>query len=191
MAPLYYNQIVDVHRIIESYYTPGSRAYYLLMEHSKMVARKALDIARRLSPTDVDLTFLEEASLLHDIGIFLTDSPEIGCHGPFPYVCHGYLGRELLDREWLPRHGLVCERHVGMGITLQDIEQNGLPLPGRDMVPVSIEEKIICVADKFFSKQEGSLTVEKSAATVRAHLQDYGEEKVRQFDEWLALFSAA
>jgi uncharacterized protein len=191
MAPLYYNQIVDVHRIIESYYTPGSRAYYLLMEHSKMVARKALDIARRLAPTDVDLTFLEEASLLHDIGIFLTDSPEIGCHGPFPYVCHGYLGRELLDREGLPRHGLVCERHVGMGITLQDIEQNGLPLPGRDMVPVSIEEKIICVADKFFSKQEGSLTVEKSAATVRAHLQDYGEEKVRQFDEWLALFSAA
>jgi uncharacterized protein len=191
MAPLYYNQIVDVHRIIESYYTPGSRAYYLLMEHSKMVARKALDIARRLAPTDVDLTFLEEASLLHDIGIFLTDSPEIGCHGPFPYVCHGYLGRELLDREGLPRHGLVCERHVGMGITLQDIEKNGLPLPGRDMVPVSIEEKIICVADKFFSKQEGSLTVEKSAATVRAHLQDYGEEKVRQFDEWLALFSAA
>jgi uncharacterized protein len=106
-------------------------------------------------------------------------------------VCHGYLGRELLDREGLPRHGLVCERHVGMGITLQDIEKNGLPLPGRDMVPVSIEEKIICVADKFFSKQEGRLTVEKSAATVRAHLQDYGEEKVRQFDEWLALFSAA
>jgi uncharacterized protein len=180
---------MDAHRIIEKYYTPGSRAYHFLVEHSRMVGRKALDIAGRLGSMNVDLTFIEEASLLHDIGIFLTDSPDIGCQGPFSYVCHGYLGRELLEREGLPRHGLVCERHVGVGITLRDIEENRLPLPKREMVPVSLEERIICVADKFFSKQEGRLTAEKTPATVRAHLRCYGEEKVRKFDEWLALLS--
>lgn len=180
---------MDVHRIIEKYYTPGSRAYYFFTEHSRMVCRKALDIAGRLGSVKADIPFIEEAALLHDIGIFLTDSPEIGCHGTSPYVCHGYLGRELLDREGFPRHGLVCERHVGTGITRQDILRQGLPLPARDMVPVSLEERIICVADKFFSKQEGSLTVEKPVAAVRAHLRLYGEEQARRFDEWLALFS--
>jgi len=42
--------------------------------------------------------------------------------------------------EGYPKHGLVCERHTGTGITLEMIIKNNLPLPHRDMVPVSMEE---------------------------------------------------
>ena len=61
--------------------------------------------------------------MLHDIGIFLTHAPQIGCHGDKPYICHGYLGRELLEKEGFPRHAIVCETHVGVGLTIADIEK--------------------------------------------------------------------
>ncbi len=67
--------------------------------------------------------------MLHDIGIFLTNAPHIGCYGDKPYICHGYLGREILDKEGLPGHAMVCERHVGAGLTVTDIETGGSSPP--------------------------------------------------------------
>ena len=49
-----------------------------------------------LSP---DIEFIRTAALLHDIGIFMTHAPKFGCFGDHPYLAHGYLGRELLERE--------------------------------------------------------------------------------------------
>ncbi len=126
--------------------------------------------------------------MLHDIGIFFTNAPKIGCYGYKEYICHGYLGREVLEREGMPLHALVCERHVGVGITAEEIRSNRLPLPEREMVPVSVEEKIVCLADKFFSKTEHDLLHEKPIARVREMIAKYGEEKLRLFYEWLELF---
>ena len=126
--------------IIERFYTPGSPLYETLVSHSRIVADKSLAIAETLShldpDTQLDTQFIENAAMLHDIGIFLTRAPAIGCSGEHPYVCHGYLGKELLDDLGLPpEYGRVCERHTGAGITLKNIEAHGLPLPARDMVP--------------------------------------------------------
>ena len=57
-----------------------------------------------------------------------------------------------MRKEGFPRHALVCERHTGAGISLQSIIDQQLPVPHRDMVPVSLEEQVICFADKFFFK---------------------------------------
>lgn len=180
--------MIDPLKIIEKYYEPDSKAYFFLLQHGRVVARKALEIAQRARHLNPDLNFIKEASILHDIGIFLTNAPKIGCFGYYDYVCHGYLGREILEREGLKRHALVCERHVGMGITAEEIRGKGLPLPERDMVPLTIEEKIICFADKFFSKTEDNLTREKPIETVKEIIRDYGEEKLRTFEEWLSIF---
>ena len=145
---------MDPLKIIKKYYGPDSRAYYLLMHHSNKVTGKALKVAERVKHLNPDRKFIEEAAMLHDIGIFLTDEPGMGCYGNAAYLCHGYLGRDLLEKEGFPVHALVCERHVGVGITAEDIEERGLPVPKRDMIPISIEEQIICFADKFFSKDE-------------------------------------
>lgn len=179
---------MDPISIIEKYYERESESYFFLVEHGKAVARKALEVAGRLKDLNPDLQFIEEASLLHDIGILYTNLPKIGCLGSHPYISHGYLGREILEREGLPIHALVCERHVGIGLTIEEIELNGFPLPRRDMMPRTLEEKIICFADKFYSKDRRTLTSSRSVGKVREMVMKYGESKLNQFDEWIILF---
>ena len=127
--------------------------------------------------------------MLHDIGILFTDAPDIGCYGSRSYICHGYMGRELLEDEGLPGHALVCERHVCAGLSANDILKHGLPLPARDMLPLTLEEKIICYADKFFSKKTASRHFEKSLEEVRQGIEKYGLCQLQRFDEMTAFFS--
>lgn len=174
--------------IIKKYYKADSITFNLLVSHGKMVAKKALEIAKRLHKLNPDYYFIEEAAILHDIGIYKTFMPELGCFGNKPYICHGYLGREILEKEGLPKHALVCERHIGMGLTVEDIIRNKFPLPKRDMIPLSLEEKIICFADKFYSKKEGSFFIEKPVHQIRQMLSKYGNDKLSLFDEWFIFF---
>lgn len=179
---------MDPLSIIEKYYAPRSKAYHFLVGHSEMVADKALRIAKRVRHLNPDSSFVGEAAMLHDIAIFLTDEPAIGCYGSEPYIRHGFLGREILDREGFLRHALVCERHVGAGISKREIEEKNLPLPKRDMLPITIEEQIICYADKFFSKTPEFLLKEKPLDKVRQGIAKFGEDKLKQFDDWLNIF---
>ena len=173
-------------KIIEKYYDIQSEAYHILVTHSRNITDKALSIAKAHPGMNLDLTFIEEAAMLHDIGMILCYAPDIDCHGTHKYICHGYLGADLLRKEGFPRHALVCERHTGTGISLQMIEKNKLPLPHRDFLPVSPEEQLICFADKFFSKTK--LNKEKSISKIRDSLSRYGEETVIRFDDWCKLF---
>ena len=179
---------MDPIKIIKKFYKVDTRSYNLLVEHSKAVAKKALEIAKKVPLLDPDLKFIEEAAMLHDIGIFLTNAPELGCYGDKPYICHGYLGKNILEKEGFLKHALVCERHVGVGISIADIESQKIPIPKRDMLPISIEEQIICFADKFFSKNEEFLKTEKSVDRVKKEQSKFGKDKVKIFDEWLEKF---
>ncbi|MDR3266785.1 MAG: HDIG domain-containing protein, partial [Tannerella sp.] len=138
--------------IIEKYYNPSSDLYEILVNHSRSVADKALSIANLHPEMNIDRHFVEEAAMLHDIGIFYCDAPEIGCVGTEPYIRHGILGAELMRKEGFPQHALVCERHSGTGLYRETIKERTLPLPAKDYCPVSLEEQLICFADKFFSK---------------------------------------
>ena len=178
--------MVDYQGIIDKYYVNDSRLRAILMTHSRLVADKALEIGRRLE--GVDLEFVEEAAMLHDIGIIRCDAPEICCHGDLPYICHGIEGRKILESEGLPRHALVCERHTGSGLTVDDIITQHLPLPHRDMTPQSIEEKLICYADKFFSKS-GDITKEKPIEKVIKSMERHGQNTLLRFMALHKLFS--
>jgi len=180
---------VDPVEIISRYYTPGSRLFDIVVNHGQQVAKKALSAANRVPHLNCDKNFIKEAAMLHDIGIFLTAWPKLGCSGKHPYVCHGYLGRELLEKNQMPKHALVCERHVGLGITTEDIIRHNLPLPERDMCPVSMEEQIICYADKFFSKTGKLNPKEKPVKKVLKRLEKYGHDKVLRFQSWIDLFN--
>ncbi len=174
--------------IISEFYKPGSKAYGILVRHSEHVAQKALDAASKVSHLNPDLKFIEEAAMLHDIGIFMTDAPSLSCMGQHPYVCHGFLGRVILEKKGLPKHALVCERHVGVGVTVEDIKTRHLPLPIHDMIPISTEEQIVCYADKFFSKNRDSVVNEKSVEDIMRELSSYGHDKVTKFQSWAELF---
>jgi uncharacterized protein len=176
--------------LLAQYYDPQSRAFNILVEHGKQVANKALAAARRVPELKPDLEFIETAAMLHDIGIFQTDSPVLGCYGKHPYICHGILGSELLKNKGCQKLALVCERHVGAGISVADIRQHNLPLPRRDMIPLTIEEQLICYADKFFSKNGNSPPAEKTIAEIIDDLSPYGPDKVRRFESWVKKFAA-
>lgn len=174
--------------IIRKFYKPETRAYEILIRHSQRVTQKALETARRAAHLKPDLKFIEEAAMLHDIGVFKTHAPDIGCTGIEPYIRHGVLGREILEKEGFPKHALVCERHIGVGITSEDVKRNHLPLPERDMVPVSLEERIICFADKFFSKNPATIEKEKSLDEIIKLLEYHGKDQVKKFKALLELF---
>lgn len=171
--------MTQVERIIDTYYGNASRLRTILTVHSRLVADKALACARARQ-VEADLEFVEQAALLHDIGIFRCDAPDICCTGPLPYICHGVEGRRILEAEGLPRHALVCERHTGAGLTVDDIVSQRLPLPHRDMTPQSVEERLICYADKFYSKS-GDITREKPLERVIASMARHGDDTLARF----------
>lgn len=172
---------MDVDGIIKEYYQEDSPLFHIYMKHSVSVRDKALKIAKQNSHLSPDLQLIEEASMLHDIGICFTSASQIECNGDLPYVCHGFKGFEILSEKGYKKHGLICERHTLMGITKSDIISKGLPIPPRDMVPISLEEKIVCYADKFFSKSGDG--TEKKRDTIILELKKYGEEQVKRFLE--------
>jgi len=172
--------------IINKYYPEDNELKNILLVHSCSVANKALEIVDHHPELNLNRTFVEEAAWLHDIGIYLTHAPGIYCQGTHPYICHGYLGSDLLRSEGYPLHALVCERHTGAGVSLKDIIEQQLPIPHRDMLPVSLEEQVICFADKFFSKTH--LDVEKSVEQARKTLLKFGEDGLSRFDQWCGVF---
>ena len=177
---------MDALAVINKYYPEDDELKHILLTHSRSVADKALWIADRHPELNLDRTFLEEAALLHDIGVFLTDAPGIHCHGSHPYICHGYLGSQLLQAEGFPKHALVCERHTGAGLSLNSILEQNLPVPHREMVPVSLEEQVICFADKFFSKTH--LDREKTVEKALKSIAKFGDEGTERFNVWLERF---
>ena len=172
--------------LIDAYYPEDNERKHILLVHSRLVAEKALCIADGHPELNLDKDFLYEAGMLHDIGIFLTDAPGIFCFGNQPYICHGSLGADLMRREGYPRHALVCERHTGAGLSLNDIVAQNLPVPHRDMLPVSMEEQVICFADKFYSKTH--LEREKTVEKARKSISNFGNVGLERFDHWCEQF---
>lgn len=181
---------VDYFSLIHKYIPPSSLTYQFYLPHVVQVTQMALRIARRLDLPADQQQFLEEASMLHDIGIVKVHSPAIGCDGDAPYIQHGVIGREILEAEGLPEHGLICERHTGVGISIKDIEDQDLPLPKRDMNPQSLEEKILCYADIWFSKHPERIWLKYSVAEIHDWFSRFPdtEEKKLIFDEWYQEF---
>ena len=177
---------MDYQAIINKYYPEDNELRHILLVHSRAVADKALAIADRHPELSLDRQFIEEAAMLHDIGIVRCNAPGIQCFGTEPYICHGRIGADMLRAEGFPRHARVCERHTGAGITCSQIIAQKLPLPEQDFLPETMEEKIICYADKFFSKTH--LDEEKTIEQAIASLSKFGEEGVTCFREWVKMF---
>lgn len=182
--------MIDYEVIISKYCAGNTELQQILLAHSRQVADRALAILR-LHPEWVeqglvDPVFVEEAAMLHDIGVVLCDAPKIHCKGTHAYIEHGYLGAEMLRQEGLPKHADVAERHTGTGITIEQIMREQLPIPLQDYTPRTLEERLICYADKFYSKTR--LGEDKPMAKIRQHLWKYGSDTVFRFDEMQQFF---
>lgn len=182
-------------RIIDHYYdSPKLKA--ILTTHSRKVAEKALKICDIHPELMLDRETVETAAMLHDIGIIRCDAGGIECFGSEQYICHGRIGADMLRQdaalfgltgEEIEVYARVCERHTGAGLTREQIMSQGLPLPPQDFLPETTMEKVICYADKFFSKTHPER--EKPLEKVVRSLQKFGDDGVARFMLWHEIFS--
>jgi uncharacterized protein len=109
-----------------------------VIKHCILVSKKAVEIARKLKKRgiEVDVKLVKLGGLLHDIGRCVTND-----------VTHGYEGGKILRNLGYPKLARIAETHVGGGITAEESEKLGLPK--KDFMPRTLEEKIVCYADKF------------------------------------------
>ena len=181
---------MTVGEIYDKYYRPGSRVRLILECHSRSVAALALHINSFFN-LGLDPALVEEAAMLHDIGIFLTDADGIDCHGTEPYIRHGILGAQLLREEGFAEEvARVAERHTGAGITQADIEELNLPLPTEKcLYPETLLERVVCYADKYYSKS-GDMK-RKSLERVRGSMARHSSSTLERFEKLHAEFGAA
>lgn len=182
---------IDAIAIIRYFYPADTPLRQMLLHHSEQVRVKAFAILAN-SGLELDADLVSNGALLHDIGIKFCDAKGILCQGTAPYIAHGVIGGQML-REYALKHGIslepyarICERHTGSGLTAQEVQLQNLPIPMQDYLPETLEEKLICLADKFFSKS-GDMK-EKPLDQVRQSLQKFGPASAERFEALCQLF---
>jgi len=155
-------------------YADSEKNFEGVLAHSKVVQKLALDIGKKIK--DVDLDFIKTASLLHDIGRFKS-----GIKGK-NVVKHGIFGADILRKEGLYEHALVAERHLGAGISKEDIIEQGLELPLQDYIPISKEEKIICHADNLVGHCK-EISLQKAIGRYEKELGKKVARKIKELAE--------
>lgn len=166
---------------------PSKEALDSVMTHCHIVRRIARQIAEDYREAAVDVALVEIGALLHDIGVYrLYKGNKID--ESLGYITHGLRGYELLKEEGLDE--AICRfalLHTGVGITAEDVQMQHLPLPIRDYVAETVEEKIVMYADKFHSKKNPP--VFHRAETYKVYLQNnFGNGKVKRFEELVEEF---
>lgn len=185
---------MDALRVLEAFHPEDTPLRRKLLAHSRSVREEALRLAERLARRGmaVDLETVSAGAWLHDVGIGRCHAPDILCTGVEPYIRHGILGAEML-RRYGAEHGIdleacarICERHTGSGLAAAEIRERGMPLPVRDYLPETPEEKAVCLADKFYSKSgDGE---KKTLDAVRRGMARFGEGPARRLEALLELF---
>jgi uncharacterized protein len=103
--------------------------------HCLMVSAKSHDLAKLilLNGSKIDAELCKVGGLIHDIG-------RCKSHG----LNHGIIGAEMLKNH--PKLARIAKTHIGGGISKD--EAIGLKLGNEDLMPVTLEEKVVCYADK-------------------------------------------
>ncbi len=123
-------------RALELHTKYGSNDH--IVRHCETVARVAGALVGALKGkgVEVDEAALMMAALLHDIGRNKTQT-----------VQHGYVGAQILESEDVSKEvAEIVRRHVGAGISAE--EAAGLGFPAGDYIPRTLEQRVVCFADK-------------------------------------------
>jgi uncharacterized protein (TIGR00295 family) len=140
-------------------YSKDKDSFKKVLEHAKAVRKVALRIAKKIP--NVDKHLISVGCLLHDIGRF-------GYWKKNPAI-HGVRGAEILRKEGLNQYSYIAERHLGAGISKEDIKEQGLDLPLNDYIPVTKEEKIIAHADNLI-KGDKEISAQEAIERFRQEL---------------------
>jgi uncharacterized protein len=140
-----------------------------VVNHCLAVTELALEIARKLQANGhkIDLQVVEVGAVLHDIGRSRTHN-----------VDHSVIGAQIAEILGLPQPVVnIIKRHVGAGITPEEAEWLGWP---KDVyVPQTLEEKVVCYADKRIDHDK-VVPIEKEIERLQGQGLNEGAERVRR-----------
>lgn len=172
-----YDEIVALHKK----HAPSQAAFDLVFTHCQIVWELAEQLIKK-SNLLVDADLVKVGCLLHDLGVYRLYLPD-GEIDHANYIKHGTEGYALLKEEGFDeRFCRFASCHTGVGLTKQEIEEEGLPIPPADYFAVTPEEQLIMYADKFHTK-----TTPPKFMTADAYAEKqkkFGEEKVERFRQF-------
>jgi len=143
---------------------------YSVRRHSIQVAEIAIDIANKIKRAKVNKKLVEIGALFHDIGRSNT-------HG----FSHAFNGGKILRERGFPEElARICERHILGGLDKEDAKSVGLP--EKNFYPVTLEEKIVCLADKLTVRSRQFSVNESISKSINERFQiwfnKYGKSKI-------------
>lgn len=116
----------------------------IIIEHCQTVTKVAKVLAEEFARKghDVDIHAVVAAAMLHDIGRSKSHT-----------IRHGVEGSEIVEREGADKKVVeIVRKHVGAGIAPE--ESTRLGLPDLDYIPRTLEERIVCFADKMVDRNK-------------------------------------
>ncbi|MCK5490883.1 MAG: HD domain-containing protein [Candidatus Pacebacteria bacterium] len=164
-------------------YSTKKNHFEVIVNHGFMVLHKSIEIINKKKLYDrIDFDLIVSGCLLHDIGAFefMKNTQKF----QIDYLRHGIVGGSILRNEGLNKEALIAERHIGSGLSKEYIVQNNLPLPKKDFLPLTLEQKIICYADKFHSKSGKIDTLD----SIKIEMKGFGKEPFERFLELEKIF---
>jgi len=181
---------------IHKKYAPNDELLDLVWSHSRIVANIAKQVMENHPELSIDKKLLLIGCLLHDIGVYFV---ELGVK--LSYIKHGIIGADIARKEGFSESvAKIIERHIGVGISKEEIVKNltfgqnlsahlvrskkNLPLPHKNFIPKTLEEKLVAYADNFHSKNPKF----NSYAQVKEKLGEYGKDTIQRLEQWKKLF---
>jgi uncharacterized protein len=149
-----------------------------ILEHARIVRDVSLFLAG-LFPNDnfIDLNVIELGAILHDVGRSRTRK----------VVEHGVKSGEIIREQGFPEPvARIGETHVGVGIA--DAEASALGLPERNLIPETVEERIVCYADNllYYIPEENLHQLKDTETVVERFSEELGKDygkRTRNFME--------
>ena len=143
-----------------------------VINHCVAVADFALETANKLQRKGVKINteLVEAGALLHDIGRSKNQT-----------VDHALIGAQIAQSIGLSESLIkIIKRHVGAGITEEEAKWLGWP---KDVyTPQTLEEKIVCYADKLISKSR-RIPIELEIKRLQKEDKNEAAERVRKLYE--------
>lgn len=149
----------------------------LTFTHTEIILKIALQFTKKLKQQGITVNtdLLTKGIYLHDIGIYSCYDEDVNPDKNLPaYIMHGFIGHQILKKEGFPEN--VCRfasTHTGTGLTKEDIEKEKLNIEIKDYIPVTLEEEILCFADKFHTKYPSFNTFEEQVK----RLEKFGSDR--------------
>jgi len=141
-----------------------------LIAHSIAVANLSIEIGKRCN---ADIPLLECGALFHDMGRVRENG-----------IAHGIIGAKMvLDLGYPQEVANIVKRHVGGGLTPE--EAKNLGLTETDLMPETLEEKIVCHADNLIKKDK-KIKLEKVLEEYRKMNLHNQVERIRSIHRYLS-----